>query len=151
MEPFQLLYSNDGIAGNLKWMLTSILLSLKKISTFNILKSLYITWYQFASGLVKNKKSKSSFMPSENLSAGCELLMQGARLANLTWVKEHLGFLETLMHRSYSTSMFPHMQFNLCMLCGRKGPSLKNWQKEKNATCWKLMFKSPGPYCAIDF
>jgi len=55
MEPFQLLHSNDGIAGNLKQMLTSILLSLKLMSIFNLLKSLYVTWYQFSYGLLKKK------------------------------------------------------------------------------------------------
>lgn len=41
MEPFQLLHSNDGIARNLKQMLTSVLLSFKEISVFSMLKSLH--------------------------------------------------------------------------------------------------------------
>lgn len=53
MEPFQLLHSSDGIAGNLKQMLTSILFSSKEISIFAMLRSFHITWYQFSYGSFK--------------------------------------------------------------------------------------------------
>lgn len=53
MEPFQLLHSNDGIAGNLKQMLTSILLSLKEISIFNMLKSLTSHGINFLMAYIK--------------------------------------------------------------------------------------------------
>lgn len=84
MESFQLLHSNDGIAGNLKQMLTSILPSLKEISIFNMLKSLYITWYQFSYGLLKKKIPKPALCPlrigGQEVNCSC----QGARLTNLT-------------------------------------------------------------------
>lgn len=50
MEPFQLLHSSDGIAGNLKQMLTSVLFSSEERSIFDMLRSFYITWYQFSYG-----------------------------------------------------------------------------------------------------
>lgn len=60
MEPFQLLHSSDGIAGNLKQMLSSVFFSLKERSIFTMRRTFHITWYQFSYGSfeITGKKNK---------------------------------------------------------------------------------------------